>query len=74
MSQISFPLWFLRVSIQPGSSCDMMIAFGGRGARVNTLVDLRAALTEALESREPTCINVSTNNVGLAPEIPLLNA
>jgi thiamine pyrophosphate-dependent acetolactate synthase large subunit-like protein len=53
---------------------NVMIAFGGRGARVHTLDDLRAELGGAVRSGQPTCINVSTNNVGLAPEIPLLNA
>ena len=52
----------------------VMIALGGRGMRVDTIDALRAALTESIASRAPTCIDVSTNNVGVAPEIPLLNA
>ena len=52
---------------------DVMVAFGGIGARVDTLDGLEEALESALESGTPTCINVSTNTVGLAPEIPQLN-
>lgn len=52
----------------------VMTALGGRGVRVETIDALRAALNESIASRAPTCINVSTNNIGLAPEIPLLNA
>ncbi len=51
----------------------VMAAFGGKGARVDTLDALGAELEEALASGVPTCINVSTNTVGLAPEIPQLN-
>ena len=50
-----------------------MVAFGGRGARVDTLEGLAQALDDALDSAVATCINVNTNNVGLAPEIPQLN-
>jgi acetolactate synthase I/II/III large subunit len=53
---------------------DVMIAFGGRGARVNSVEGLAGALAAAFASGLPTCINVSTNNLGVAPEIPLLNA
>jgi thiamine pyrophosphate-dependent acetolactate synthase large subunit-like protein len=52
----------------------VMAAFGGQGARGPTIEDLRLALTKAVESGIPTCINVSTNSGGLAPEIPLLNS
>lgn len=52
----------------------VMTAFGGRGCRVDTLDDLRAALAEAAASGAPTCINASANAVGMAPEVPLLNA
>jgi acetolactate synthase I/II/III large subunit len=52
----------------------VMAAFGGQGARVETIEDLRLALTKAVESGILTCINVSTNSEGLAPEIPLLNS
>ena len=51
----------------------VMIAFGGRGARVDTLEDLERELEAAVQSGVATCINVSTNTVGLAPEIPQLN-
>ena len=52
---------------------EVMIAFGGRGARVDTLEDLERELEAAVQSGVATCINVSTNTVGLAPEIPQLN-
>lgn len=52
----------------------VMTAFGGRGCRVDALDDLRAALAEAAASGAPTCINASANAVGMAPEVPLLNA
>lgn len=52
----------------------VMTAFGGRGCRVDTIDDLRAALAEASASGAPTCVNASANAVGLAPEVPLLNA
>lgn len=52
----------------------VMTAFGGRGRRVETIDDLRAALAEASATGAPTCINASANAVGLAPEVPLLNA
>ena len=52
----------------------VMVAFGGSGVRVGTLEELRDALAEATVRSGPTCINVSTNNIGLAPEVPLLNA
>ena len=52
----------------------VMTAFGGHGVRVETLDDLQSALATAIDSRLPTCINVSVNNIGLAPEIPFLNA
>ena len=51
----------------------VMAAFGGRGVRVATVDALRSALTDSVGGDVPTCINVSTNNVGVAPEIPLLN-
>ncbi len=51
----------------------VMIAFGGRGARVDTLEALERELEAAVQSGVATCINVSTNTVGLAPEIPQLN-
>jgi acetolactate synthase-1/2/3 large subunit len=52
---------------------EVMIAFGGRGARVDTLAGLEREVEAALTSGVATCINVSTNTVGLAPEIPQLN-
>ncbi len=53
---------------------EVMTAFGGTGVRVAAVVDLRTALAAAVGSATPTCINVSINNEGLAPEVPLLNA
>lgn len=53
---------------------DVMIAFGGRGARVDSVDELANAVAAAIASGQPTCINVSTSNLGVAPEIPLLNA
>ena len=53
---------------------DVMKAFGGRGVRVNTIDALHAELADALARPTPTCINVNTNSVGLAPEIPQLNS
>ena len=50
-----------------------MAAFGGRGAPVDTLDGLAHALDDTLDSGIATCMNVNTNNVGLAPEIPQLN-
>ena len=52
----------------------VMAAFGGRGLRVRTLPELRAALADAMGSERPACINVSTGSSGVAPELPLLNA
>ena len=51
-----------------------MGAFGGRGVRVRTLPELRSALADAIGSERPACINVSTGNGGVAPEVALLNA
>ena len=53
---------------------DVMIAFGGHGARVDSVDELASTLAAALDGGQPTCINVSTSNLGVAPEIPLLNA
>lgn len=52
----------------------VMTAFGGQGCRVDTVEDLRAALADAAASGVATCINASANAVGMAPEVPLLNA
>ena len=52
----------------------VMEAFGGRGLRVSTIDELRAALAQSFGCDQPTCINVAINNVGVAPEIPLLNS
>jgi acetolactate synthase-1/2/3 large subunit len=60
-------------TLSDASYHEVMVAFGGRGARVDTLDGLTHALDDAFNSRVATCINVSTNNVGLAPEIPQLN-
>ena len=60
-------------TLSDASYDQVMVAFGGRGVRVNTLDGLAHALDDALDSHVATCINVSTNNVGLAPEIPQLN-
>ncbi len=53
---------------------NVMIAFGGQGSRVDSVDELASALAAALASGQPTCINVSTSNLGVAPEIPFLNA
>lgn len=53
---------------------EVMVAFGGRGERVSTLDHLRASLAKAVASPVATCLNVSTHAVGVAPEIPQLNA
>jgi acetolactate synthase I/II/III large subunit len=52
----------------------VMSALGGHGVRVDTIDGLRSALAATIASRGPACINVSTYDVGVAPEIPLLNA
>ena len=48
---------------------EVMKAFGGRGVRVATVEALERELDDALRSGTPTCINVSTNDVGLPPEV-----
>ena len=48
---------------------EVMAAFGGRGVRVATVEALERELDDALRSGAPTCINVSTNDVGLPPEV-----
>ena len=60
-------------TLSDASYDQVMVAFGGRGVRVDTLDGLAYALDDALDSGVATCINVSTNNEGLAPEIPQLN-
>jgi len=52
---------------------EVMRAFGGRGVRVDTLDALEREMEAAIQSGVATCINVSTNTLGLAPEIPQLN-
>lgn len=52
----------------------VMAVFGGRGVRVGTLEGLRAELSEAVASGEPTCINVGTVDDGVPPEVPLLSS
>ena len=48
---------------------DVMTAFGGRGVRVASVDALELELDAALQSGTPTCINVSTSDVGLPPEV-----
>ncbi len=67
------PARVVGTSLSDADYHEVMVAFGGGGSRVDTLDGLEKALTHALDSRVPTCINVSTNTLGLAPEIPQLN-
>jgi acetolactate synthase I/II/III large subunit len=60
-------------SLSDASYHEVMVALGGLGMSVATIDGLNRALATALESGRPTCINVRTNNVGLSPEVPLLN-
>lgn len=61
-------------SLSDANYDEVMHALGGQGRSVTTLDALRVALLEADASGGPTCINVRTNNEGLAPEIPMLNS